>query len=252
MTVRRSPLSTVGACLLAAVTAFACGKKEGAPAAGSATPPPSGSAAPTPAGGTAPAPAPAGGVAAAAPIPGEVDPSATSDVKPIDLTAADLEGVELAGKREHVVGWTDKNGTGALIITTQPQRDNGGLLVATLLYREGDGSWTTDRELKELVDACEFDLTLAAQVGDWTVRDLDGDGRADITVAWNAGCRSDVSPITHKVLVVSKGEKYALRGDTLTAGVGGTFKADPAFKGAPPALLAHAEQVWKATVDEGM
>jgi hypothetical protein len=32
--------------------------------------------------------------------------------------------------------------------------------------------------------------------------------------------------------------------------VGGEYKPDPAFEGAPESLLAHAKKAWEASVDE--
>ncbi len=169
---------------------------------------------------------------------------------PRPLTDADLEGFEVPGKREHVIGWTDRYGTNAVVISRQPQR-GGALLTATHGRREGDASWTTVRDFKELISDCEFDVSLYAKIGDWSVTDLDSDGLGEATFAWSAGCRSDVSPLAHKVLVVEDGEKYVLRGQTIDlTGAGGTFEADALFAKVPPAFRQHAEKVWKATAKE--
>ena len=234
---------SLAALTVALAAGAACGKKE------SAAPPPTAKPAPTP------------DAAAAAPTPKdpppppvadgeEVDPSASGTAVPRALTDADLEGLEAPGKREHTIGWTDRYGTNAVVISREAQR-GGALLTATHARREGDGSWTTVRTFKELISDCEFDVSLYAQVGDWSVTDLDDDGLGEATFAWSSGCRSDVSPLTHKVLVVEDGEKYVLRGMTIDqTGAGGTFEADPAFKKVPAAFRAHAERVWKATVKE--
>ncbi|MBL8622305.1 MAG: hypothetical protein JNK64_13410 [Myxococcales bacterium] len=240
--------------LLVGLGGTACSKKEAAPAKAAdptapAAPSTAAPAAPIDAAGAATAPTPPPVVTP--PAAGEErDPSATASVTARALTDADLDELEVPGARQQVIGWTDRYGTNAVVISRQEQ-GRGALLTATHARREGDGSWTTVRAFKEAVDACEFDLSLYAQIGDWSVTDLDGDGLGEATFAWSAGCRSDVSPLTHKVLVVEDGEKYVLRGQTIDAsGAGGTFEADAGFAKAPAPFRAHAEQAWKATAKE--
>ena len=94
-------------------------------------------------------------------------------------------------------------------------------------------------------------------VGDWSVTDLDKNGVAEVTFAWRVGCRSDVSPVGHKVLMVGYDQsvevaKYVLRGDTAiniggSLEEGGEFRVDSAFKKAPPSYLEHAKMVWSKT-----
>lgn len=121
---------------------------------------------------------------------------------------------------------------------------------------KGDGSWQLVRDYKELVEGCQFDPTLWAKRGDWSLSDLDSDGMAEFTMAWRSGCRSDVSPNTHKVLVTEDDKKYVLRGQSRLPAPDdketGKFKADAAFKGAPAAFLTHAEKVWEATVADNL
>ncbi len=249
------PLAPLASLLLVAA---GCSKKEAAKTGEAATGSGSSAAAGSSAAGTgsvAGTPSPDAAPTAPTPtpdVPQEVDPTASDKVIAVELTDADLEELKLPGKRQHVIGWTDRYGTNAIVITLQSKPKNGGLLVATHAIREGDASWTVGRDYKELVEECEdFDLSIYAQVGAWSVTDLDADGHGEATFAWSAGCRSDVSPITHKVLLVEKDEKFVLRGQTIDAtGGGGDYKADPVFEKANPAFLPHAEKVWKLTVKE--
>lgn len=165
---------------------------------------------------------------------------------------------QIKGELVEVLGWRDKYGENVLAITIEDQKAQGEektkLLRAVHAYAEVGGGWYKLREFKERVANCGFDLELEPITGEWSVSDVDGDALGEGTFAYHAGCRSDVSPITHKVLMSEAGDKYALRGTTRLdmAGkkIGGEYKADPAFKGAPEAFLAHAKKAWEASVDE--
>jgi hypothetical protein len=194
----------------------------------------------------------------------EQDPNTTSSVQAIDFGGKAPNDVNIVGTFHKAFGWTDKHGKNAVVMSIQTsgkEDAKSSELVADYLVWEGS-SWTRQRRFRERVEACQFDTELTALTGDWSVTDLDGDGVGEATLVWRAGCRSDVSPVKHKVLVIrtlAKGtiDKLALRGHTaIDPGdgntVGGQFKADRAFGKAPPVFLKHAEDVWKKTVTEQM
>jgi len=157
------------------------------------------------------------------------------------------------------VGWTDKLGKHAIVFgrsESEKGEERTSVLVADLLTWEGD-AWNSQRRFTERVDKCMFDTELYEMTGDWSVTDLDDNGVAEVTFAWRVGCRSDVSPVGHKVLLVgfdAGGEvaKYVLRGDTAvsvggTVDQGGKFRTDASFEKAPAAFLEHAKSVWAKT-----
>lgn len=89
-----------------------------------------------------------------------------------------------------------------------------------------------------------------------SITDLDQDGTAELTIAYELSCRSDVSPATYKLLLTTNGAKYILRGQTRVDGAsaglldGGAFTPDPAAARWPAAFLAHAKSVWSTTADD--
>jgi ketosteroid isomerase-like protein len=89
-----------------------------------------------------------------------------------------------------------------------------------------------------------------------TVTDLDHDGTAELTIAYELSCRSDVSPATYKLLLTTNGAKYILRGETRIDSdgngliAGGSFTPDPAAPRWPAPFLAHAKSLWSATADD--
>lgn len=166
----------------------------------------------------------------------------------------------IKGKFESILGWTDKYGMHALVFSkTESTKEDttSAMIIAEVFMREGD-AWTSQRQLKASVDKCDFDTELKIHTGDWSIADLNKDDLAEVTFAWSVGCRSDVSPITHKVLLISDkdgtSEKYVLRGETAIKigdiNEGGKFKADKAFESVPKEFLTHAKMVWKKTATE--
>jgi hypothetical protein len=196
-----------------------------------------------------------------APMEMEVDPAATDTVKMVDLKGKAPEEFEVEGELLDIWGWTDKGGMRVFAVSREKRASKSGegmALIGRAAYREGDASWTDTRVFTELVEGCQFDIELSHQKGDWVIEDLDGDGNAEVTFAYHAGCRSDVSPVAHKVLIASGAEKYGMRGQTAVAAdgktydMGGESKIDDALAKAPDSFKAHAKKVWELTVKEKM
>ena len=191
----------------------------------------------------------------------EVNPAATDTLKMVDLKGKAPEELEVKGKLLDIWGWTDKGGMNVFVVSSEERASKAGASMALIgrwAYQEGDASWSDVRVFTEIVEDCDFDIALEHQKGDWVVTDIDGDGLGDVTFAYNAGCRSDVSPVHHKVLIASQGKKYALRGATAVAAdgknydAGGDYKKDGGFLEAPKGFRTHAEKVWALTVKEKM
>lgn len=106
---------------------------------------------------------------------------------------------------------------------------------------------------KDFVEQCPFDLTLEFIDGSIEVTDLDADGEAEVSFLYQLACRSDVSPLTAKLLMYEGAAKYALRGTSRiraseTEFMGGDFTADPAFDKAPAQFRPFAEAKWKRLI----
>jgi len=197
----------------------------------------------------------------------EIDPAqmehevnATTTVQPVDFHGKlpdDFEKDALQGKFHNIIGWSDTSGVKAIVFGISAKKQGDGsvssLLVADVVAREGD-AWTSQRKFKVSVDSCSSDTVLQAITGPWSVSDLDHNGNAEASFALNIGCRSDESPVVHKVFVVAFDDdayvqKYVLRGHTT---VGPAQKpsdatADPAFDKVPKSYLDHATKIWEMT-----
>ena len=177
-------------------------------------------------------------------------------VKELPFAPNAAAGFKAPGKLVGGLRWTDRNGENVLAFWRgESQRRVGDeTQLSAILYARHYAAGKLLREVKDLVERCEFDLTLAIVDGSPRVTDLDKDGIGEATFAYKLGCRSDVSPLTLKLLVLEGGAKHILRGETRVdvgggESMGGTYKVDASFARAP-AFLAHAKKVWQAVVDE--
>lgn len=167
---------------------------------------------------------------------------------------------KVTGTVERWVSWQDDRGDNVAVFsheTREKVRKDGERQVSKGLhvsvFTGKDGRLKRVREIREELKACLFDLTNEVRATSVAVTDLDGDGIGELTFAYVSGCRSDVSPLNMKLLMLEGGDKHILRGSTrVNTGqekVGGDFEADFGKK-APATFFEHASRVWAKFVDE--
>lgn len=167
------------------------------------------------------------------------------------------QGFALEGKPRYFVSWTDRNGLNGFALTYEDKPGHDGILRARFAHQKEDGSWEDWRALKEFKDcSSEMDLNMETYMDKaWSLTDLDADGDAELTFAWAVLCSADVGPYPHKIFILEKQDKYALRGESRvrlseTSYLGGTFKKGTDFDKAPKGFYEHARKVWNATSDK--
>jgi|SRR3569833_555508 len=186
---------------------------------------------------------------------GFADPTIKSTpVKATDLPA----GVTVRGEFQSGVKFTDKNGTNYLLFgRSVDHKQNSAMVFVEDWVVPAKGSPRNLLPVRDLVEPCEMGgVTATFHDAARAITDLDGDGIAEVTFAYELACRSDVSPAKYKLLVLENGTKFILRGETAIdpgGGVmGGKFTADPAEAKWPAAFLRHAKKVWADTnADQG-
>lgn len=167
---------------------------------------------------------------------------------------------KVSGKVERWVSWQDDRGDNVAIFSQEMKekaRKDGERLLSKSLYVTvfygKSGKMKRVREVRELANACLFDLTNEVRETSVGVTDLDGDGIGELTFAYVTGCRSDVSPLAMKLVMLEGADKHILRGSTRVSygeeKAGGEFKADFGKK-APAPFLEHASKVWAKFVAE--
>lgn len=174
------------------------------------------------------------------------------------------KGIQIPGKPLQNLQWRDAKGNNLVVFSVKEsiakgKGFDGGDRASVSLYVShfllGKKPQLV-RRVTDHVKDCDWDETAHfMDVGPDDVTDLDGDGIAEHTIAYQLGCRSDLSPITVKVLLLEHGEKYAIRGTSkidemdcsCTDGMGGDQAVDPQLQKVP-AFLAHAQTIWNKVV----
>ncbi|MEW5855348.1 MAG: M949_RS01915 family surface polysaccharide biosynthesis protein [Myxococcota bacterium] len=187
-------------------------------------------------------------------------PPPLRQLKPSDVPRA----LKPNGTVQRVVGWTDQNGENLVIFstrdTTGSDKETGEDTRTRQLFVEhvvvGKGKPRQLRLVRDGVEACAMDLDARFIDAALGVTDLDGDGLGEVTFAYVTACRSDVSPLTLKLLMLENGEKYIIRGETrVDVGegekLGGKQEVDASLQKGPPLFREHALKVWSAIVEQG-
>jgi hypothetical protein len=171
------------------------------------------------------------------------------------LTDASLpRGVTYRGELVVARQWKDRNGENVVVLsrTTAKTRDGVTRFLFGVHSRNVDGRWQAVWEMKDWVDRCDLDLVCEFVPASLEVTDLDGNGTAEVSFLYRLGCRGDISPDDQKLLLYQGAAKHALRGTVRVtypraveiAPSGGDFKADAAFRKAPPSFLRFARDKW--------
>lgn len=190
--------------------------------------------------------------------------AAAPTVKPLPFSPAQVTPeMKYPGKLVGGLRWQDRVGDNLLLFSRKrsTRRRGGGQdpLHAVWLHAHhyalrGD-KLKLLRRVRDQEGRCEFDLSAEFVKASLAVTDLDSDGIGEVSFAYKLGCRSDVSPITLKLLLLEGGKKYILRGTTrvklsATESLGGGHKIDRSFKRGPKVFLRHARQLWTKIVQE--
>ena len=140
---------------------------------------------------------------------------------------------------------TDRLGSGEVVLVEEREHSHtcGGEPCADKYihaYRFADDEqiW----QINDLVEECDFDLTLEFFPQALRITDLDGDGLSEIWVVYRLGCFNDISPRDMKLIMyegrgvqlVNLGERYE----------GGEYKMDAAFREGPESFRRYAKNLW--------
>ena len=150
---------------------------------------------------------------------------------------------------EKALQFEDKNGKNYLVATTHQNRSDEWASKAILVQHyleKNNNQFELIRQITDKEDHCEFDNDLQFLTESLTISDLDKNKYAEITFLYKVGCRSDVSPITLKLMVIENGNKAAIRGKTIPRGFDYPKEkvADASFNKLPKSIQDHANKLW--------
>lgn len=143
----------------------------------------------------------------------------------------------------------DKNGKNYLVATTLQNRSDEWVTKAILVLHYVEKSNKELFLLRQITDKeehCEFDNDIQLLPESLRITDLDKNKYAEITFLYKLGCRSDVSPIGLKLMVIENGNKAAIRGKTLPRGFDFPKEkvADSSFKKLSKPIQDQANKLW--------
>ncbi|NKJ23353.1 hypothetical protein [Dyella sp. SG609] len=170
------------------------------------------------------------------------------------ITAAQLPaGITFKGNFKQALRWTDAEGDN-LVVVSMHSDDNSEYGynddLYAVRYTLAGGKAQLRWSLHDYVHDCGVDHQATFFRGAaLQVTDLDGNGTAEVWMAYRLMCRGDISSDTMKVIAYQGAQKYAMRGETRDAGgQGGSYVFDTAFLEAPRPLREFARKLWAAHV----
>ncbi|CAH0995357.1 hypothetical protein EMA8858_01478 [Emticicia aquatica] len=149
----------------------------------------------------------------------------------------------------------DKNGKNYLTVTIQEDRTDDDVSKTLLVQhriQKSQGEYELIRQIIDYETKCEFDNELNFIDKSLVISDLDKNKYAEITFLYKIGCRSDVSPVGLKLMVIENGNKAAIRGNTIPSGFESMKEktSDAAFKKLPKVIQDQANRLWNKFAPE--
>ena len=156
---------------------------------------------------------------------------------------------------EKALQFEDKNGKNYLVATTLQNRSDEWESKAILVQHyieKSNKKLVLLRQITDKEDHCELDNDLQFLTESLRITDLDKNNYAEITFLFKVGCRSDVSPIGLKLMVIENGNQAAIKGKTLPRGF--NYKkekvADSTFQKLPKQIQDQANKLWEKFAPE--
>lgn len=168
------------------------------------------------------------------------------------------KSINYEGNLIKAVKWKDKMGINIVLLTethkikTPNSYDEDAKDAALFAYHfiARNDSIVKSWRVYDFVKNCSADIFLNFIKGAFSITDLNEDGYAEVWMMYKNSCRSDVSPISMKIIMYEKNKKFALRGSTTvkvneTDFEGGDYEFDKAFNKAPTSFKNYAKHLWE-------
>lgn len=186
---------------------------------------------------------------------------AAAQVTPTPVTAPWLKQQQIPAPDQTVEAWrvTDRLGEHVLVLSrkTGPSPDNprSGRIEATQLtasyYGHAATGWTREWDIRDGVGCPNLDSHALFYPQAVTFTDLNGDGRAEVTVSYHTFCGGGIDSDTVKVILREGATKLAIRGQSRVqypgeAPFGGEHQHDKALlRPDMAAYKQHLDAVWQ-------
>lgn len=191
-------------------------------------------------------------------------PAASSDTVAAQLTGTPPSGLKKLSDREagtllakagqgangrigEAWTWSDKNGRNLVVTTTEVTGKNRKTL-RVIHLADVDGDIRTLRVMKDPnLPECKNASAVGAAgftKNAMVVRDLNGDGIAEVTAGWTSRCGARTGTSEIKLALISNGDKYIIR-DEGVVGKAGAGSADPRSSRWPDGFYPALTKLYK-------
>lgn len=172
-------------------------------------------------------------------------------LKNADLPAA----VTYKGKPVKIMSWTDKLGDNLLLLTETGEfasadsaeyEDNRDAELHVYHYIKKADLWQKIANVNDQINSCPVDIVTQFVPGALFITDLDGNGIAEATFAYQLTCTGGIDNKVMKLIMLEHKNKYVIRGTTtLNMGekIPGTMKYEA---GIPEPFKVFMIKQWKA------
>lgn len=172
------------------------------------------------------------------------------------LGTADLPAsITYKGKPVKVMSWNDKLGDNLLLLTETGEfasadsteyPDNRDAELHVYHYVKAGSAWQKIATINDQINSCPVDIVTRFVPGALFITDLDGNGIAEATFAYQLTCTGGVDNKVMKLIMLENKKKYVIRGTT-TVDMGekipGTMKYEAEI---PAAFKIFMIKQWKA------
>lgn len=169
---------------------------------------------------------------------------------PIDTAQTPFEG-ELI----QTLSWVDQSGKNTLVLSGKSaypiNEDMRRAEFHAYAFATPDKLPIPQWLLEEVVDSCYCDCAVELAEGSIPIRDVDGDGVAEVFLMYFLNDLCDVSPMFTRLTIASGKNTYSLEGYTRRFQAADlpevkTINPGPTFANAPPAIQQAAYGYWEA------
>ena len=150
--------------------------------------------------------------------------SIAGDIKTIQISSKEIqkEGIMLPSDLTKAIRFNDADGAQLLLFTKlsmiskkQPnQRRIERHEIKVVNLKKTSRGWVKKWAVNDAVDCPNLDSEANFFLENISVTDVNNDGFAEVSVPYNLFCGGGVDPKTIKIIMRTKSEKYALRGES--------------------------------------
>jgi hypothetical protein len=181
------------------------------------------------------------------------------DSEPVDAALLAAQHIPSIGQLMAARRIRDQTGEHVLVLNRQsgpsPAAPKSGRIehieLHAAYYSRKNGGWSPDWTVRDLVDCPGLEAAADFFLASVSVTDINGDGKAEVTIPYKLFCGGGIDPYTVKVILREGPLKLAIRGEsevrmTGQPPFGGGHDYDKALlTPAYSAYKSHMDQVWK-------